>query len=162
MLDILLDRITIEEMSLTDNAPSPGVVAKLQGSLASVTRSSRRARVFGALAVVFFGLALAAVILAGLAIQARNDAIAQTKTANSRRLAALSESERDIHLDRSLLLAVESVNASRPKPTSEAREALLSALTGRPEVSYFLHIERGNHPILAFRPGGKVLAAGYH
>ena len=60
---------------------------------------------------------------------------AQARIADSRRIAALSESERDKHLDRSLLLAVEALKVEN---TFEARGSLFKALRARPGQFSFL------------------------
>jgi len=87
-------------------------------------------------------------------------AIAQTQLADSRRIAALSESERDKHLDRSLILAVEALHLEN---TSEARNSLFNALVTRPGITSFLHTAGDFDPVrsAAFSPDGKTLAAGY-
>ena len=86
-------------------------------------------------------------------------AAARAKIAESRRLAALSESERDKHLDRALLLAVESVQMER---TSEARKSLLNALLTRPGISSLLHTGERNVSSVAFSTDGNTLAACDH
>ena len=83
---------------------------------------------------------------------------AQAKLANSRRIAALSESERDKHLDRSLILAVE---ALRLENTPEARKSLFDALLTPLGITSFLHRGEGYVRSVAFSPDGKTLAAGY-
>ena len=78
--------------------------------------------------------------------------------ATSRQLAALSVSERNKRLDRSLLLAVEALRAAN---TFEARDTLYKALEERPGLKRFLHTSEGNVQSVAFSPDGKTLAAGY-
>jgi len=121
-------------------------------------RIRRRNKYLTAAAFGLFVLLLAATILAGLAIRARDDAIAQTKTANSRRLAALSVAERDKRLDLSLLLAVEALGT---KNTFEARDSLFKALQNRPGLKSFLHMNERYVWSVAFSPDGKILAVGY-
>ena len=102
--------------------------------------------VAGALALISGGLALwankarnAANIASELAKANEKEAKARARTSDSRRIAALSASERDQRLDRSLLLAVE---ALRVENTFEARAALFRALLTRSEVKSFLHPTR--------------------
>jgi len=89
-----------------------------------------------------------------------NEQIAKAKarTATSRQLAALSASERNKHLDCSLLLAVEALHADN---TFEARDSLFKALQDRPGLESFLHMEEGKVLSVAFSPDGKTIAAAY-
>jgi WD40 repeat protein len=113
-------------------------------------RIRRRNRWLGAAALGLLGLALAATYLASVAIK-------QTVTASSRRLAALSEAERDKRIDRALLLAAEAVRA---EDTLEARTSLYRALVARPFLSHFLRPgEGGSVKQVVFSPDGKTLAA---
>jgi hypothetical protein len=100
-------------------------------------------------------------IFAGEQWRQANDNATQAKTneeiADSRRVAAISEAERDKHLDRALLLAVE---ALRVKDTFEARRALMRGLLSRPEFMSFLPANEGIVSSLAFSPDGKILGAG--
>jgi len=82
----------------------------------------------------------------------------KAEIAESRRIAALSTSERNTRLDRSLLLAVE---ALRSADTLEARESLHKALESRPGLTSFLHLEEGLVTSVAFSPVGETIAAGY-
>ena len=86
--------------------------------------------------------------------------IAQKKerVANSRRLASLSESQSNVRLDRSLLLAVEALNLEN---TFEARDSLYRALQGRPGLESFFHVTEGETTSVALSPDGKTLATGY-
>ena len=86
----------------------------------------------------------------------RAEAIA--KIATSRQLAALSVAERDKRFDRSLLLAVEALQAEN---TFEARESLYNALQGRPGLRSFLHTHEGSVWSVAFSPDGKTIATGF-
>jgi WD40 repeat protein len=95
---------------------------------------------------------------AGLAKTNEEKADAQARTADSRRLAALSAVERDTRLDRALLLAVE---ALRVEDTFEARSALFRALLTRPELRSFLYADEGGIQSITFSPDGKTLAASY-
>jgi len=94
---------------------------------------------------------------ARLAKESELRAKVQANLADSRRIAALSESERDKHLDRSLLLAVEAIKREN---TLEARNSLVNALLSRPGITSFLHAPEGGAQSVAFSPDGKTLAAG--
>ena len=99
-----------------------------------------------------------------LATENEKRAIDQAAIATSRQLAALSVSERNRRLDRSLLLAVEAVRTVETLGTVnsfEARESLFKALQDRPGLSSFLHIQEGSVRSVAFSPDGKTIAAGY-
>jgi hypothetical protein len=111
-------------------------------------------------AIVATALAVTAGVLALLAYKARNDAKAQARTSESRRIAALSESELDKHLDLALLLAVEA-NRFGTENTFEARSSLFRALLARPGLTAFLHADEGGVTSVSFSPDGKTLAAGY-
>jgi WD40 repeat protein len=95
----------------------------------------------------------------GLAKANEEEAKAQAKTSDSRRIAALSESERDKHLDRALLLAVEAV---RTENTLEARNSLFRAVIARPGLTSFLHPGGGRVLSVAFSRDSHTLAAGYY
>ena len=82
------------------------------------------------------------------------EAAAQLRLADSRRLAALSVSQRDEQRDLALLLATE---ALRTEPTFEARSSLLKALQTRHELTVSLRTW-GDIIGVAFSPDGKVLA----
>src|SRR5262249_191030 len=69
--------------------------------------------------------------------EAKQAAEKQAKIASSRQLAALSASERNKNLARSLLMAVEAVRAAN---TFEARDSLFKALQDRPGLTSFLHV----------------------
>ena len=93
-----------------------------------------------------------------LAVTNEEKAKAKARLATSRRLAALSASESDDRLDRSLLLAVEAVWTEN---THEAQDSLFKALLNRPRLRTFLHIEQGGVSGVAFSPDGQTVAAGY-
>ena len=96
--------------------------------------------------------------------EAREAAEYQAQVATSRQLAALSTSERNKRLDRSLLLAVEALHVAEsfpPKDRLEARESLLKALQDRVGLTSFLHITEGYVHSVAISPDGKTIAAGY-
>ncbi len=110
-----------------------------------------------AVAIAFLVL----LVVTALALYERHLAVERDRTANSRRIAARSVAARDRRLDHALLLAVEAVTTKNIEPTTEARSALIDALLTRPEIETFLHMDEGDVQSLAFRPDGKVLAAGY-
>jgi hypothetical protein len=94
---------------------------------------------------------------ARLAASSEEEARARAAVADSRRLAALSETERAGRPDRPLLLAVEAIHRG---DTLEARGSLLDVLLTRPSVTAFYHRARGLVLSAAFSPDGKTLAAG--
>ena len=108
--------------------------------------------------VVASVLALIAIGTGSYAFIKRNEANTKAGIATSRQLAALSASERNNRLDRSLLLAVEALQSEN---TFEARDSLFKALQDRPGLRTFLHIEEGEVGGVAFSPDGKTIAAGY-
>ena len=87
----------------------------------------------------------------------QDQAEAQTRIAESRRLAALSDAVRPERLDLAMLLALE---AAKEGDTLEARGSLQRSLDARPEVVRFLHVPEGDVTSVAFGPEGKI-AAGY-
>ena len=106
---------------------------------------------------------IAAMMIAGRGTQVAKD---KTPIAESRRLAPLSEAERDKRLDRALLLAVDAHDllASKDHDTAnmrEARNSLFGALVVRPGLTAFLHSDEGFVSSVAFGPDGKTLAVGY-
>ncbi len=125
---------------------------------AAAGRQKKLSQRFLVAAVVSLLLALAAGLGGWLAYWAMGRARAQARVATSRQLAALSASERNDRLDRSLLLAVE---AMRIENTFEARDGLFKALQDRPGLRTFLHIEEGSVTGVAFSRDGKTIAAGY-
>ena len=72
----------------------------------------------------------------GIAKTQTEVAEAQARLANSRQVAAMSVSERNNRLDRSLILAVEALGIA---DTDEARMSLFGALSARPGLSCSLH-----------------------
>ena len=129
-------------------------------------RLRKRAYALGGILALTVGVALlaanrwlAADKATGIANEKTQLAEDRLKIATSRQLAALSTSEGNKRLDRSLLLAVEALQTEN---TFEARESLYKALQERPGVRCFLHIKEGNDPSVAFSPDGKSLAAGYY
>jgi WD40 repeat protein len=95
---------------------------------------------------------------ARLAIKNEEAAKAQARLANSRRLAVLSETERQKNLDRSLILAMAALQFEN---TFEARSSLLSAIHTNVSITSFLHAFGGVVRKVAFSPDGKTIAAGY-
>jgi WD40 repeat protein len=141
------------------------VEARKRDSEAAAKRQEQLGRRIVAAALVACVFAVVAGVSAVRAIKARNDAVvneekakAQTKIANSRQIAAISESRRERLLDRSLLLGVE---ALRIENTLEARTALFSALLARPQLSSFLRADEGPIESVAFSLNGTILVAGY-
>ena len=112
--------------------------------------------VAGVLAATSGGLAVWATKSETRAIEARKRAEDQARTAESRRLAALTDSVRPIRLDQAMLLALE----ASVTDTLEARSSLQRCIDNRPEVSRFLDIPEGYVMGVAFDPGGTI-AAGY-
>jgi len=94
-----------------------------------------------------------------IAEKATKQAKDQARIATSRQLAALSVSERNKNLDRSLLLAVE---ALRAETTIEARDSLYKALQAVPGLISLLHSSEGYVQDVAFSPDGKTIAAVYN
>jgi len=92
------------------------------------------------------------------ATTARRVAEERALVANSRRLAALSVTERTKRLDRSILLAAE---ASRIANTLEARKSLYDALHERQGIRTILNNGLGQVHNLAFNPKTQTLAAAY-
>ncbi|WP_165253283.1 NACHT and WD repeat domain-containing protein [Paludisphaera soli] len=90
------------------------------------------------------------------AVTEKERAHAQERIAESRRLAALSESARTRRLDLALLLALEAIRGE----TQEARACLQHALDERPGLSHFVHLPLGRVSTVVYGPGGS-LAAGY-
>jgi len=130
-------------------------------------RLRKRAYALGGILALTVGVALLAAnrwLAADKATQIARDqtrlAEDRLKIATSRQLAALSTSERNNRLDRSLLLAVEALHATDPdQPTFEARSALLEALQYRPGLISFMRFEKGDVRSVAFSPDGKTIAA---
>ncbi len=107
-------------------------------------------------------VAVAFVVLSGItwyAFSERDRAQQKERIATSRQFAALSTSERDKHLDTSLLLAVEALGYER---TFEARDSLYQSLHARPGLRSFLHGGAGDVGCIALSLDGKTLAAGFH
>jgi len=135
-----------------------GAVARQREAEAAAGHQKRLRQRFQIATVVALLLTLVAGLQTWRANRASETARTKEKLATSRQLAALSVSERNKHLDRSLLLAVE---ALRTENTSEARDSLIKALQDRPGLRSFLHTREGDVRSVAFSPDGKTLAAGY-
>jgi hypothetical protein len=125
---------------------------------AAVKRQKQLGRRLQMAALVAVVLAIASGGLAMWAIGARNESRARARIATSRRLAAVSMSERQKRFDLSLLLAVE---ARRAEDTFEARNALLEAVQARPGLRSMLKVKEGSVDSVAFSPDGETIAAGY-
>jgi WD40 repeat protein len=132
--------------------------ARKREALAAAERQSQLGFRFLVAAVVAAALAITAGGLAWWANKEAQDAKAKARTSESRRIAALSDSERDKHLDLALLLADEAVETEN---TFEARNSLFRALLARPGLTSFLHADEGWVQSVAFSPDGRTLAAGY-
>ena len=123
-----------------------------------VAKLRRNARIL-VVGVVF--ASVLALIASGTGIYAfieRNEANTKARIATSRQLAAVSASEPNNRLDRSLILAVEALGIA---DTDEARKSLFGALSARPGLSCSLHNTEGFAKTLAFSPDGKTLAVGH-
>src|SRR5262249_31845242 len=92
---------------------------------------------------------------ARLAKASEEQAKAQTKLADSRRLAALVVTEMAKRLDRALILGAEALQA---QDTLEARSSLLRALNTRPGLITFFHLSKKGIHAMDFSPNGKVMA----
>jgi WD40 repeat protein len=139
--------------------------ARERDARAASKRQRRLAAVAALLALIAFGLALwanqsrqEATASAKKAKENEGRALAQARVANSRQITAIAETERDKHLDRSLILAVQALNMEN---TLEARTSLYRTLLVRPEVTSFLHSGEGRVSSVVFSPDGKTLAVGY-
>lgn len=113
------------------------------------TRRLRAAAVAG-----LFVLALASTTAAVVAVKQRNVAVAQTRVALSRQLAAEAVAN-DTRLDVAFLLAV---TAHRLSETPQARAALQRLLTRTPTIRGVLASEPPEQA-LAFSPDGRLLAS---
>jgi len=127
-----------------------GWLAKSYGDKAS--DQANKARIASAKADEAAGRANQA---AALAEKESRNAREKARIASSLRSKALSESERNVRFDRSILLAIE---AFQTNDEIEARKSLYSALVARPEVDTFLHAD-GDVNRVAVNPEGTLLAA---
>ncbi|GAA2080691.1 hypothetical protein GCM10009780_17780 [Actinomadura alba] len=133
-----------------DSFPPPGPTA--EGFIAASTRAARRAGRFRGLIMTGLAvLSVLALIAAGAAINAANDAERQRSLAVSRQLAAQSEVAGDPTV--SALLAVA---AWRVAPTAEARHRMLDVATRPDRAVLFGH----DRPVteLVFSPDGSIMA----
>ena len=159
-----------------DIAPLLGATSSRSRSERFIARSAERAGrnrrlKRGAVAALAALTVIAAVLAAVARYQARraeeaallakaneNRANAQARLANSRRIAALSVSERGQRLDVSLILAVEALQI---EDSYEARMSLFDALHTRPGIVSFLFSTEGRVESVAFSPEGRTVAAVY-
>jgi WD40 repeat protein len=120
-------------------------------------RQHRRAlRLARGAAATLLVLAAAAVTGAVVAINQRNEARDQARTALSRQLAAASESALEDRLDVALLLALE---ARRTRPTAQAEGALLRSITASPQLVRMFH-QPARVIALAAAEGAPVVVTG--
>jgi WD40 repeat protein len=136
---LLMGRLRIIEASgdaadgVFDGKPSEHTLRELKRSFTARRQDSRRARAFGAAAVLFGMLSLAATGLAVAAMLAQQQADREARRARAGELAAQSRLSRERQPQLSDLLANEAVNvvlsAGEPVPAT-ARQALVEAVVG--------------------------------
>ena len=147
MLEVLLNRINVEETSFATGIPSATVVAKLRGSLNSVTRSVQRTRVLVAALFVLIVLAVTAFALFVVSFVLYKRAVA-------RELAANAAYQLGLDPRRSLELSIQSIGVSS---TEEGRLALVKAITNaRQRFELFGHAGQINY--VTFSPTGRQVA----
>ena len=141
-----------------------GLSELVGGSAARLRRRQRLRR--GAIAGLV-GLTLTAIVLAGVFLRARNDAIHRANVANSREQAASALSELSVDPQRSLRLALEAVDAlagddaATPADRREAVAALREAV-GASRVRAVLTGHGANVVSAHFDPTGRrVVTAGW-
>jgi WD40 repeat protein len=165
-------REAAEAAERTERRRAEEAEARKRDAEAAARRQKRLHRRWRIAAVVALILAVTAAGLAKLAYDASTEAKnneqsadkekkraeAQAVLADSRRLAALSESLREKRLDLALLLAVEAVGT---KDTFETRNNLFKVVQTRPALRSFLHCHEGGVSSVALSEDGTALAAGY-
>jgi WD40 repeat protein len=138
----------------------------LKASVAEERKKQRRLQIFAGvvsgLIAIALGLGMFAKYKSQEVTSERRDAVENKGIANTKariaasvQLANLSMTERNKRLDRSLLLAVESL---RTEDTFEARDSLFRALRDQPGLRTFLTIEEYSVEGMAISPDGKRIA----
>jgi len=141
-------------------AAAAGLFAVVSGALGWLAKSygdkasdqANKARIASAKADEAAGRATQA---AARAEKEAHNAREEARIASALRSKALSESERSVRFDRSILFAIE---AFQTNGEIEARKSLYGALIARPEVDTFLHAD-GDVNRVAVNPQGTLLAA---
>ena len=133
----------------------------------SAARLRRRQRLRRGAIAGLVGLTLAAIVLAGVFLRARNDAIHRANVANSREQAASAVAELSVDPQTSLRLALQAVDAftgddaASPADRREAMAALRQAV-GASRVRVVLKGHRAEVVSAHFDPtGGRVVTAGW-
>ncbi|WP_285475138.1 TIR domain-containing protein [Actinoplanes sp. NBRC 101535] len=116
-------------------------------------RRARARRTVVAVGAVLSVLTLLAGTAAVVAVRQRDEAIAQSRVAGSRALAAFAGTYRTAQPDRSLLLAAHS---HRLEPTRQSREALRDSLVGRDDLVGYLHPGAVQVRAAAISPDGRT------
>jgi WD40 repeat protein len=132
------DRRRLDEAVVAVAAALRGVPRdELEGmALREHRRTMRTVRgVVTTLVVLLIGAVVAVVV----ALNQRGEAVAQSKVALARQLAALAENNVTTDLDVAMLLAVE---AYRADPSPQTRRALLTVNTASPQLVRFLQADR--------------------
>ena len=139
-------------------------VAEIQGLKAETTAAQTRARLQRRVARLALLSLLLAGVLAGIAgyqwqqTERERSLIDEHRWRDfSRKLVLQAKDQLNRRFDRALLLTAE---ATRVRPTLEARNSLLSGLLHRPQLNYFLHGHTAEVQGVAFSPAGKLLASG--
>lgn len=121
-----------------------------------VRQHRRTRRLARAVTTVLAALVVVAALATVVAVDQRNAARRERDVAHSQFLAAQALAEKDVRLDRSLLLGVEAIEE---RATPEARAALLGALESTPELVRLLHGVHASSAAVATTPSGRVAAA---
>jgi WD40 repeat protein len=139
------------EFLLASREAQDAAAREAEESITRQKRTNRRLRVFLGVALVSFLVAATAGIIA---VQKRNDAQAQSRIADARRLAAASGAVRTDQLDLAVLLAVES---RRQHDDLDTRGSLFASLTDRPGLRTYLN-HAGTVIDATLDPTGRYLA----